>query len=114
MGFRSKETCTEFASYRSLSKILVACSDASRLLVLGATFAGVYRQLLCRHCSEQLELVAPFDRAAWARARETVHIYEDARDGSANMSSVDAFLQGCRKAAAICLCRRLVQQVRFT
>jgi hypothetical protein len=28
-----------------------------------------------RHCSERLEPMVPVDRAAWARARETVHIY---------------------------------------
>jgi hypothetical protein len=37
--------------------------------------AGVYRQLY-RHCSEPLEHMAPVDPAAWARARETVHIYQ--------------------------------------
>jgi hypothetical protein len=43
--------------------------------------AGVYRQLY-RHCSESHEPMAPVDRAAWAQARETVHIYGDTRDGA--------------------------------
>jgi (2Fe-2S) ferredoxin len=48
------------------------------LLRLEVTVAGVYRQLY-RHSSEPLEPMAPVDRAAWARARETVHIYGDTR-----------------------------------
>jgi hypothetical protein len=39
---------------------------------LGVAVAGVYRQLY-RRCSEPLEHMAPVDRAAWARVRETVH-----------------------------------------
>jgi hypothetical protein len=58
--------------------------DASTLLVfalqrLGVTVAGVYRQLLYRHCSEPLEHMTPVDRAD--RARETVHIYGGTRNG---------------------------------
>jgi hypothetical protein len=46
---------------------------------LGVTVAGVYGQLY-RHCSEQLENMAPADSAARARARETVHICEGTRE----------------------------------
>jgi hypothetical protein len=42
---------------------------------LGVTVAGVYR-----HYSEPLEHMAPVDRTAWAKDRETVHIYGDTRD----------------------------------
>jgi hypothetical protein len=45
---------------------------------LGVTVAGVYRQFH-KHWSEPLELMA---RVAWARARETVHIYGGTRDGA--------------------------------
>jgi hypothetical protein len=61
--------------YRLLMLVLV-------LKRLGVTVAGVYRQPLYRHCSEPLEHMAPVDRAAWAKARETVHIYGDTRDGA--------------------------------
>jgi hypothetical protein len=62
------------------------CVSTTRLLVLvlqrrGVNVAGVYRQLY-GHCSEPLETMALVDRAAWARARETVHIHGGARDGA--------------------------------
>jgi hypothetical protein len=46
---------------------------------VGVTVVCVYRQLY-RHCSEPLEHMAPVERTAWARARETVHIYGGTRD----------------------------------
>jgi hypothetical protein len=62
------------------------CAKRLHVLVLvvqrlGVTVAGVYRQLYW-HCSEPLEHKAQVNRAAWARARETVHIYGDTRDGT--------------------------------
>jgi hypothetical protein len=68
-----------------LKNLQSVTEGASRLFVLvlqrlGVTVAGVYRQLLYRHCSEPLEYMAPVDRGTWARARETVHIYGNTRD----------------------------------
>jgi hypothetical protein len=63
---------------RCVSDISIPVLLASTLLVLvlqrlEVTVAGVYRQLLYRHCSEPLEPRAAVDRAT--RARKTVHIY---------------------------------------
>jgi hypothetical protein len=55
--------------------------SAPRLLVLqrlGVTVASVSRQLY-RHCSGPLEHIAPVDRAARYRARQTVHTRDGAR-----------------------------------
>jgi hypothetical protein len=44
------------------------------------TLAGVYRQLLYRHCSELFEHMAAVDRTTWNHARETSHIYGITQD----------------------------------
>jgi hypothetical protein len=68
---------------RTQVNFLMLSRDFGLVLVLQrlrVTIASVYRQLY-RHCSETLEPMAPVDLTGWARARETVHIYGDTRDG---------------------------------
>jgi hypothetical protein len=77
----------------------ISCIDYKKLisLVLGLTrvrtlccrdsgwlLPSVYRQLQSEHWlrSEPLDHIAPVDRAAWALACETVHIYGETRGGA--------------------------------
>jgi hypothetical protein len=61
------------------------CPDALPLWCASlslCSLASLTLKKTCQLCSEPLDLMAPVDRAAWARARETVHIYWGTRDGS--------------------------------
>jgi hypothetical protein len=60
------------------SKVL-RCVKTARAADTGVTVVAVRRHF-CRHCSEPLDPMASVDCDAWARARETVHIYGGTRD----------------------------------
>jgi hypothetical protein len=69
-----RRTTSQTGAFATALKVRPDCSYSCRRDWV--TVAGVYRQFYQR-CSEPPGHMAPVDRASFARARETVHIYGD-------------------------------------